>query len=198
MKTLLAILLAMTTAVFAAEKFTPLWNGKTLQGWHVIGKGEWKIEDAAIHGTHVKSEKECSHLVTDRDYTNFIVRLKFKAMEGNSGFYFRVAEKGFSGVTGFQAEIDATKDVGGLYETNGRSWVSQPRPDQVTTWFKTNAWNEMAVTARGGDITVTVNGKKTSDLKNDSGRAFGKFALQVHGGQECDVWFKDIDIVDLP
>jgi hypothetical protein len=183
--------------VVTTANLTPLWDRKTLNGWHAIGKGEWKIEDGAIHGTHLKSEKEFGHLVTDRDFTNFVVRLKFKALKGNSGLYFRIIEQGFSGVTGFQAEIDARNDVGGLYETNGRNWVSKPTPEQVKTWFKPDEWNDMTVSANGGDITVTVNGKTTAQLKNDRGRKSGKFALQVHAGQDCDVWFKDIDIAEL-
>ena len=115
-------------------------------------------------------------------------------MRGNSGLYFRVEEKGFSGVSGFQAEIDPEKDAGGLYETNGRSWVSQPKPEDVKTWYRPGEWNEMTVTAIGGNLTVTVNGKKSAEVKNDPGRAHGKFALQVHGGQDCEVWFKDIEI----
>ena len=127
-------------------------------------------------------------------FTNFTVRLKYKAIRGNSGLYFRVEEKGFSGVSGFQAEIDPEKDAGGLYETNGRSWVSQPKPEDVKTWYRPGEWNEMTVTAIGGNLTVTVNGKKTAEVKNDPGRAHGKFALQVHGGQDGEVWFKDIEI----
>ena len=97
-------------------------------------------------------------------------------------------------MTGFQAEIDATRDVGGLYETNGRSWVSKPTAEQVATWYRPGEWNEMSVTARGGDITVRVNGKVTAELRNDPGRREGRFALQVHGGQDVEVWFKDIEV----
>ncbi len=57
-------------------------------------------------------------------------------MKGNSGLYFRIAETGSSGVTGFQAEIDSVQDVGGIYETNGRSWVAQPTAEEVKKWFK--------------------------------------------------------------
>ncbi len=190
---LIATVLASPLMTHAAD-WRGLWDGKSMQGWHVIGKGQWKIEDNALHATNVKSEKDFGHLVTDRDYTNFTVRLKYKAVKGNSGLYFRVAEKGFSGVTGFQAEIDPDKDAGGLYETNGRSWVSQPKPEDVKKWYKPGVWNEMSVTARGGDIVVTVNGMTTAVLKNDPGRASGKFALQVHGSQDVEVWFKDIYI----
>lgn len=180
--------------LLAAERWQPLYDGKTLAGWHVIGKSEWKIEDGAIHGTNVKSEKTFSHLVSDRIYADFTVRLKFKAIKGNSGFYFRIEEKGPSGVSGFQAEIDATKDVGGLYETHGRAWVAQPTPAQVATWFKPGEWNEMTVRASGGHIVVHVNGTKSAELLDDPGRKEGRFALQLHGKQDVEVWFKDIEI----
>ncbi len=188
----LTLICLWTTHTSAASG--PLWDGKSLQGWHVIGKGDWKIESGTIHGTSTKAEKEFGHLVTDRDYTNFTVRVNYKAVKGNSGLYFRIAEQGFSGVTGFQAEIDPDKDAGGLYETNGRSWVSQPTPENVKKWYRPGVWNEMVVTARGGDITVTVNGQPSAVLKNDPGRAFGKIALQLHGSQDMDVWFKDLVI----
>jgi hypothetical protein len=181
-------------ALAAAAQWKPLWDGKTFSGWHIIGKGKWEIVDGAIRGTHPKEEKEFSHLVTDKSFKDFTARLKFKAVKGNSGFYFRVEEKGFSGVSGFQAEIDAEKDVGGLYETNGRAWVKQPAPEDVKKWFKPGQWNEMTVTARGGNIVVTVNGIKSAELANDPGRTEGHIALQVHGGQDCEVWFKDIEI----
>lgn len=179
----------------AAEGWRPLWDGATLSGWHIIGKGEWRIIDGAIRGTHPKTEKEFSHLVTDESFKDFTVRLKYKAVAGNSGLYFRIEEKGFSGVSGFQAEIDPAKDAGGLYETGGRAWVSQPTPEQVKTWFKPGEWNEMSVSARGGHIVVHVNGVKSAELKNDPGRREGRIALQVHGGQDCEVWFKDIEIL---
>lgn len=187
---------ALLPSFAGAADWRPLWDGQTLSGWHVIGKGTWKIQDGALHATNLKAEKDFGHLVSDRDYTNFTVRLKYKAIKGNSGFYFRVAEQGFSGVTGFQAEIDPDKDAGGLYETNGRSWVSQPKPEDVKTWYRPGQWNEMTVSAHGGDITVKVNGKPSAVLKNDPGRPYGKFALQVHGGQDVDVWFKDIEILE--
>ncbi|MFT5494576.1 MAG: hypothetical protein ACI8V5_004981, partial [Limisphaerales bacterium] len=31
--------------------------------------------------------------------------------------------------------------------------------------------------------------------KNDPGRLKGFLAMQVHGGQDVDVWFKDIEIL---
>ena len=191
-----ALITVLGFAAARAENWKPLWDGRTFNGWHMIGRGEWKIEGESIHGRHSKSESQFGHLVTDRAFTNFTMRVKYRTVKGNSGVYFRIEEKGFSGVSGFQAEIDPTQDAGGLYETNGRSWVSKPTAEQVKTWFKPNAWNEMTVAAHGGDIVVTVNGKKSAELKNDPGRRSGKIALQVHAGQDCDVWFKDLEIAE--
>ena len=174
----------------------PLWDGKTFDGWHKIGVGDWTIEEGAIVGRKKASEREFGHLVTDAVFKNFTVRLKFKALQGNSGLYFRIEDKGASGVSGFQAEIDPTKDTGGLYETNGRAWVVQPKPEDVKGWFKPNEWNEMDVTADGRRIVVHVNGVKTADLADDPGRTEGHLALQLHGGNDMLVMFKDIAILE--
>jgi hypothetical protein len=172
-----------------------IWDGRTLKGWHGIGKGEWEIMDGVIAGKNLANEKQFGHLVTDAAYTDFTVRLKYKAVEGNSGLYFRIEEKGFSGVAGFQAEIDPEKDAGGLYETNGRSWVSQPSPEDVKKWYKPDEWNTMTVSAHGRRISVDVNGYRTAELLNDPGRLEGKLALQLHGGQNVQVMFKDIEVL---
>ena len=173
-----------------------LWNGKNFDGAHIIGKGDWRIGDGAIHATHRKAEKEFGHLVTDKTFSDFTVRLKYKAISGNSGLYFRIEEKGASGVSGFQAEIDDAKDAGGLYETNGRAWVSQPSPEDVKKWFKPQEWNTMSVSAHGGRIAVEVNGHRTAELLDDKSRTEGKLALQVHANLDCDLYFKDIEILE--
>ena len=198
MRTILALLATaavLTTA--CANDFKPLWDGRTLNGWHAIGKGDWRIENGAIHGLHANSEDQYGHLVTDRAYTNFTARLKFKSLKGNSGFYFRIEEKGASGVSGFQAEIDPQNDIGGLYETNGRGWVTKPKAAAIKEWLKPGDWNEMVVTAVGTRITVHVNSHQAVELTNDSlGRLHGRLALQLHGRQEVDVWFKDLAIAE--
>ncbi len=173
----------------------PLWDGKTLTGWHVIGKGDWKIADGAICAAHSEDVADFGHLVTDKTFTDFAVRLTYRSVKGNSGLYFRIEEAGFSGVSGFQAEIDAEKDAGGLYETNGRAWVSQPKPEDVKKWFRAQQWNTMTVMAQGRRVAVDVNGHKSAELLDDPGRLEGRLALQVHGGQDVEVCFKDIEML---
>ena len=59
-------------------------------------------------------------------------------------------------------------------------------------------WNEMTVEARGAKITVTVNGKISAQIDDPQSRRKGRLALQTHGGQECLVYFKDLQIKGDP
>jgi hypothetical protein len=180
------------------RQWKPLWDGLTCAGWHEIGQARWTIEEGSIVGRQDRAEPEYGHLVTDQPFDDFTVKLDFKAVRGNSGFYFRVHKEGFSGVSGFQAEIDATRDVGGLYETNGRAWVVQPAPEAVRKWFRPGDWNTMTVSAHGRRIAVDVNGHRTAELLDDPGRLKGYLALQAHGADDVEVHFRNIHILSGP
>ena len=184
------------------HEWKPIWDGKTTDGWETMTGGEWKIVADEKEGNHIlgispKSERSHGMFITKETYKDFTVRLKAKILKGNSGFYFRAQRlKGGVNVAGFQAELDAVKDNGGLYETNGRAWVVQPKAEDVKKWWKLNEWNEMTVSAHGTRVVVHVNGFKTAELLNDEkGRREGHLALQLHGGQDMHVLFKDIEIL---
>ena len=53
----------------------------------------------------------------------------------------------------------------------------------------------MTVFAHGRHIVVHVNGLKTAELKKDKGRLEGHLALQLRGGQDMHVMFKDIKML---
>ena len=173
-----------------------IFDGKSLAGWTPVGGGNWKVADGALVASNVRSERAHGHLFLDTPKDDFTIRLKFKAIAGNSGLYFRTEKKkGNIGIAGFQAEIDATKDIGGLYETSGRGWVIKPKPNAIKKFFKPGKWNQMTVSAHGSRIVVHVNDKKSAELKNDPGRKAGLIALQLHGGQNVEVHFKDIELL---
>jgi len=174
----------------------PLFDGKTLNGWHRWGGGSWKVENGIIEGTCDINETRYGLLVSDKIYDDFTVRLKFKAIEGNSGFYFRMEMVDTKvGFAGFQAEIDATQNAGGLYESGGRGWVVKPDPEDVKKYFKLQDWNQMTVSAHGRRLVVHVNGFKVADLKNDPSRLKGYFAFQLHAKQNVKVLLKDIELL---
>ena len=196
----LFIILTITTGlslifVSCTQQWRPLFDGKTLTGWHIIPGGNWKVEDRMIIGTSDTSDQRHGLLVTDKTYKNFEIRLKYLAVKGNSGLYFRVNEVGgLYGVEGLQAEISPLGGAGGLYETSGRGWVVEPDSADVKKWYKPGEWNRMTVSAKGKSVVVHVNGYKTAEIYNDPGRTEGHIALQLHGGQDMLISFKDIEI----
>jgi len=176
----------------------PVFNGKDLNGWHTLGGGRWRVSDGVIAGTGKKTEKRHGLLVTDGVFGDFTVRLKFKTLKGNSGFYFRCEEVADNvGVHGFQAEVEPPPETlsGGLYETGGRGWVVKPDPAIIKRHFNQGGWNEMAVSALGRRIVVHLNNFKTAELADDPGRLQGHLALQLHAGDEMLVMYRDIEIL---
>ncbi len=196
--TCIAILLAMVSLATAQDDdngWTPLFNGENLEGWHTLPGGEWEVVDGVIVGTSPRSERQHGLLVTDEEYDDFDVRLKFRVVSGDSGFYFRVTEIGGNhGVNGFQVEVDSTLETGGLYETGGRGWVTKPDAAALREHYTPGEWSDLNLTAEGGHIVVHINGYKTAELTDDPGRSEGRIALQLHGGQEMHVQYKDIEI----
>ncbi len=181
-----------------AEGWELLFDGENLEGFHALPGGQWEVRDGMIIGTSPASEQRHGLLVTDREYDDFTLRLQYKALEGNSGVYFRAEEvEEAVGVHGFQAEVDADgQSVGGLYETGGRQWVVQPDQSDVEQFYKPDQWNDMTIRADGGDIVVHVNGVKTAELQDDPGRKQGHIALQLHGGMEMQVLYKNLKILE--
>ena len=187
-----------TVSSLQAQRWINLFNGKNLDGWHILPGGDWKVQDGIIAGTSPAAEPKHGLLVSDSVFADFEIEVSYKAVKGNSGLYFRAQEVADAvGVYGFQAEIDPDKDAGGLYETGGRKWVVQPSAEEVKKWYRPGKWNTMKVRAVGKDITVWVNGKQTAHLTNDPGRTAGRIALQLHGGMDMEVYFRTVRIKQI-
>jgi len=178
----------------AGPEWKPLMDGKTLAGWHAVGDGEWTVEDGAFVG-RADNEKLYGLLVSDDVFKDFTVRLKFKCLSGDSGFYIRTIIKEPEKAHGLQVQVGRTgSGVGGIYESYGRAWVDKPTLEEEKQYVKDDQWNEMTIDAHGGNVTVHVNGVKTAELKDDPSRPEGHFALQMHAGCVMEVLFKEIEI----
>ncbi len=198
------LLVHVVVAEEGQEGWKPLMDGKTLTGWHPVGDGQWTVEDGAFVG-RANNEKLYGLLVSDKTFRDCTVRFKFKCLSGDSGFYIRTIIKEPEKANGLQVQVGRTKSgVGGIYESYGRAWVSnesygrawvsKPSEELEASYTKDDQWNEMVIDAQGGNITVTVNGIKSAELKDDPSRPEGHFALQMHAGCVMHVMFKDIEL----
>ena len=176
----------------------PLWDSRTMAGWTKFGGGEWSIENGALHGVSPASSKDRGFLMSDREFADFTVRLQYKVVKGNSGFFFRMADPTVAakGAFAYEAEIDPARDYGGLLEPRGRQWLVHPDPAKAAEYYKPDDWNQMTVSAHGGRIVLQINGERTVDLANDPGRSSGRLALQINPRQDLEVWFKEIEMLE--
>lgn len=184
----LAIAGAGTATLDAADPgaWTPLFNGRDLRGWTVKCKPAdrdrtwWKVEDGAIVADSMNGgAHDYIWLVSDRAYTNFILRLKFQAFRdnpGNSGVQIRSRYDDDAGwLDGPQVDIHppAPWRTGMVWdETRGNqrwlwpavakgAWVNESMANPVARFYyadQTPAWNDLEITAAGLRLKAVLNG----------------------------------------
>ena len=128
------LLLVLTAAGQSptASGWTALFNGKDLSGWKNNGDEKWVVDQGTI--LCESTANKYGYLTTDKTYTNFVLRLKFKGeAEGNSGVFVHSRITGINpehgpDIEGMQVEVDPGKGkhTGGLYESGGRGWYRCP------------------------------------------------------------------------
>ena len=80
-----------------------------------------------------------------------------------------------------------------------RGWVRKPDPDVIENIVTHGEWVSITVTAIDDDVTVSLNGTTVTELLGDKeSLKKGRIALQLHGGQNMHVEFKDIAVLKLP
>jgi len=215
MKSLLFALSLVLPLAAAEEGFTPLFNGKDLDGWkRVNGNGEFKVEGDCIvgFGENVRSN---TFLRTEKTYGDFDFRFEFKFddLSGNSGMMFRGLQKpGEDGrVHGYQCEHDNGRGrawTAGLYDEARRGWLFPKKgekaaekafTEQGRKIIKWDGWNEIRIVCEGKRVRIWLNGEERVDF-TDEGKEFtpeGFFALQVHSGKSCKVRWRNLRVKDL-
>ncbi len=200
-RSLASVILALgMTSVAAAEdgKWVSVFDGKTMEGWEVVGSEEsvWEVKDGALAGSAAPSML----VHTSGPYRNFRYRAEVRISDGgNSGLYFRTTRKpSFS--DGYEAQIDSThRDpirTGSLY---GMCHVYQQlvEPD---TWFtyeievRDNVWRGRENTR----IKVTVDDNELYEFL-DFEMLFkeGHFAFQHHD-PGSRVHIRKVEVMELP
>ena len=78
--------------------------------------------------------------------------------------------------------------------------LSGPAAKDISKIANVDGWNNYRIIARGNRIQLILNDHMTVDyLEEDPEIAkSGVIALQVHGGPACEIWYKDMSIVQYP
>ena len=192
----------ITIDSFHQEQLGALFDGKTFSGWE--GDLKWfRIQDGAIvAGKLSENIPNNFFLATTKKYYNFELCLKVKtsAPGVNGGIQFRSqrAEKHYE-VKGFQADLGQVY-WGGLYDEARRNRFLVAPDEDLQKTIKHNEWNDFKIRCINDRIQIFLNGVKTVDyLEADPAIAkqAGIIAVQIHGGQPAEAWYKDITIKEL-
>ena len=170
------LLIALTTfqpATSAQGAWTTMFDGKSLNGWNIVGDANWEVVDGVI-----QANKGTGFLVTPAPYTNFQITLDFWVTDdANSGVFIRCEDpKNIGAANAYEVNIfDKRPDQS--YRTGGIVDVAKPASVVMTG----GKWNSFDITARGTKLTVLLNGMKMVDV-DDTKHPRGPIALQYGAG----------------
>ena len=170
------LLIGLTTfqpATSAQGAWTTMFDGKSLNGWNIVGDANWEVVDGVI-----QANKGTGFLVTPAPYTNFQITLDFWVTDdANSGVFIRCEDpKNIGAANAYEVNIfDKRPDQS--YRTGGIVDVAKPASVVMTG----GKWNSFDITARGTKLTVLLNGMKMVDV-DDTKHPRGPIALQYGAG----------------
>jgi hypothetical protein len=225
-RALLAAIAATLPVACLAADAKPLFNGKNLDGWEVIGDGQWTVmADGALLGQRISDLRKMfvpggplatpkefkswvdtqSWLYTNRnDFGEFDLHLEYwTKTTGNSGVSIRDTSRAKWGVI---TPPDYTKTPSKIgYEIQINNRYPDPHPSGSIYGFvdspkdaqRDDDWNAMDISSRNEKITVKLNGRVVAEHAGDPKRSkIGPIGLQLHD-QFAIIMFRNIRIHEL-
>ena len=207
-------LLAMGLVGVAAEDgATPLFDGKSLDGWVAEGASEtvfdgakapvWVIEDGQI----VCRGKGFGFLrYKEREFDDFTFHVEFRmAPKCNSGIGVRTrpfdpADSRGTRPSLYSYEIQLIDDVGKAPDVHSSGSLYRYVAPRENALKPAGEWNALDVTCQGPRIRVVLNGKTIQDVDQREVAAIkdkplrGYVCLQNHGGT---IAFRTVEIRDV-
>ncbi|WP_420321120.1 3-keto-disaccharide hydrolase [Flagellimonas sp.] len=209
------------------DGWVTLFDGTSFNGWHLYNEGEidepWKLEDGTMvfYPPKDRQKGESYNIVTDKEFTNFVLSLEWKISErGNSGIFWGVYEGEQYGqpyLTG--PEIQVLDDENHPDAKNGTTHQAGALYDMIAPSEKAvkpaGEWNsvELTVNHETNQGQVLLNGTKIvefpvhgpewdnmvskskfADWEGFGAYKTGKIGLQDHGDI---VAYRNIKIKEL-
>ena len=210
--------------VEAQKKFTPLFDGKTTNGWHSYGKttvgSAWKVEKGVLHFDPSAADNgQGGDLVTNKEYSNFHLKVDWKvAPKSNSGIIFFIHEDPVkyknTYETGLEMQVlDNEGHPDGKIDKHRAGNLYDLIKNDIEPVKAVGEWNTAEIISNKGKLTLILNGVTVVETmlwddnwkKLVAGSKFkawsdfgtfktGKIALQDHGE---NVWYRNIEIKEL-
>ncbi len=201
--------LGESTGEAQEDQTVSLFDGQTLQGWHVRKPEQswWRAENGAITGGSLTRRVPRNTFVcTNESFQNFDLRLKIR-IRGNGGFINSgiqirsVRVPNSHEMRGYQVDV-GDGWWGKLYDESRRKRViataaNLPAVEQA---IRKDDWNEFRILAQGSRIQTWINGVTAIDYTETDPQIpqTGRLGIQVHGAGKALVEVKEITLKRLP
>jgi hypothetical protein len=162
-------------ATMGGTGWTNLLDGtQGMDNWSAIGDANWRMVDGIL-----QADKGSGFLISKNAYGDFQIRAEFFADDdANSGIFVRLSDtKTVTAANSYEINI-FDKRPGQEYSTGGIVDVAKVALPAPKVGGK---WSVYEITAKGSQLTVTLNGVKTVDVQ-DSKHIRGPIALQYAPG----------------
>jgi hypothetical protein len=196
---LVVVLFGFASGVFAESIPTPLkpiFNGKDLSGWAVpegnAAAGWYKAVDGVLK-IQSGPKKKGSILWTQKKYRNFLMEFDFRMGEGrvDSGVHLRNPDQIQIGISG-----SLGRDMTCSPYIPGKGYPVEAK--NIKKLLKPKGWNTMRIQAIGREYTVWLAGEKVMTYQSASAIAEGPIGLQLHGGRNMAIDYRNIKLIELP
>jgi serine/threonine protein kinase/Tol biopolymer transport system component len=177
-----------------------LFNGRDLTGWkpHPPTSKTWTVKDGLLIGSGSNQ-----YLYSERgDYEDFRLRAEVKInAAGDSGIMVRMTPPGAppSAESGYEVQL-----VGDPKHVSPTATIirhgaavtgkgAAGRGDLI----KPDEWFALEISAIGGTLTVSINGREVVNYRDDPPRTSGHIALQSFA-EGTEIAFRKLEIQELP
>jgi len=213
-------------ASLAAADWKPLFNGKNLDGWEVLGDGQWTVmADGTVLGQRIPDLRKMlvpggafatpqayrswvdtqSWLYTKRDdFGEFDLQLEYwTKTTGNSGVSIRDTSRAKWAVVTPPDYKKTPSKIGYEIQINNR--YPDPHPTGSIYGFvdapkdaqHDDDWNMMEISSRNDKITIRLNGRVVAEHAGDPERSkTGPIGLQMHD-QFSIIMFRNVRIREV-
>jgi hypothetical protein len=158
------------------EGFVSLFDGKTLNGWHLRNDAKFFVEDGVI-----KHNLGRGWLCSDREYADFIVRLEFRFMKPaqDGGVFLRAGKEGEDWPDRkYEVQCENTARMATIFGVKHDLDV-----DLVQKVLKpVGEWNEYDIKIVGPSIEVRLNGELVATSLSADSLKQGYLGLQGENG----------------
>ncbi len=172
------LFLVLSQAALAEDDagFTQLFNGTTLDGWHLENGAKFVVEDGVM-----KHRGGLGWLRSDKQYSDFVFRLEFRFLKPkqDGGVFLRSNTEGDNWPTRkYEVQIENTARMAKIFGTKHNLDVELTQK----LLKPTGEWNEYQITIEGPRVEVRLNDKVVSTSDDAGGLTRGYIGLQGENG----------------